>query len=522
MTAPDELRLASESAHAADALDAAVRRGTRWVVAAQCVSQFVSLVVLAIVYRWVDPVQFGLLGMVVPLLLLAKIFSSLGLHVATVQRPDVSAEQLSAAFWLGVAVSLSVALLMSAAGPALGWIYDTPAVSSVTIALAGTLVIAALGAQHQALLERRLQVGRLAAIRLAGQCIGGGVAIGTAVAGWGVWALVAQQYAELIVLAVLVWRAETWRPLRFGHPAALGGMLQFGGYYTLSSLFFYVAQNSDKVLLAWWLGGTPQGDAALGMYSQAFNLMMKPVYVVSTPLTGILLPALSRATHVPADFAALVRRFFRMTSIVLLPAGIGLMLVASDVMQVMGGNAWLPAGAMLLALAPTILVQGLINISGSVLAAAGRADRLCLGALVTAVVLALACVGGAEWGQVRIHTPAGISLGVAWAYTLASSLVVGVPYLVFVLRTVRVSVPSMARLLGRSVCAAIAMGACVAGVQAGLRFGEVGAVMRLVISTVAGVLTYAMLAKPELLWLRTQFQDSAIGAEQPETGPVKD
>lgn len=506
MTASDDSHLAPDSAYATAELDQAVRRGTRWVVVAQAASQLVSLIVLAVVYRWVDPAQFGLLGMVVPLLLLAKIFSSLGLHVATVQRRDVSADQLSAAFWLGVAVSVCVALAMCVAGPALAWFYNTPDVSHVTMALAGTLVIAACGAQHQALLERRLHVGRLATIRLLAQCGGGAVGIGVAVAGLGVWALIAQQYAELLILAALAWYVETWRPNRPSRVAALDGMLQFGGYYTLSSLFFYVAQNSDKVLLAWWLGGTPQGDAALGMYSQAFNLMMKPVYVVSSPLTGIMLPALSRAAHAPIEFAELVGRFFRMTSIVLWPAGIGLMWVSSDLMHVMGGTAWLPAGAMLLALAPTILVQGLINISGSILAAAGRADRLCFGALVTAVVLALSCVAGGTVAHLQYDVAGHIALGVAWGYAIASTLVLGVPYLVFVLRSVHVGVRPVALPLVRSCTAALVMGILVGCVQVGLAYANVGILTRLVLCVAVGVVSYALIAQSELRWLKSQFQ----------------
>ena len=349
-------------------------------------------------------------------------------------------------------------------------------------------------------------MGHLATIRLLAQCGGGVAAIGCAVAGLGVWALVAQQYAELIILAALAWHGEAWRPQRPGHFAELRGLCQFGGYYTLSSLFFFVAQNSDKVLLAWWLGGTPQGDAALGMYSQAFNLMMKPVYVVSSPLTGIMLPALSRAAHVPADFAELVGRFFRLTSIVLLPAGIGLMLVSSDVMHVMGGDAWEPAGAMLLALAPTILVQGLINISGSVLAAAGRADRLCLGAFVTAIVLSLVCIGGGQLGHMRDGGLSSVALGVAWGYTIASTLLLGVPYLIYVLRSVQINVWHVARLIVRSFAAAIAMGIIVGSLQVGLSFASVAGLPRLVLSLAVGFVSYALFAWSELRWLRSQFQ----------------
>ncbi|MHB0957949.1 MAG: lipopolysaccharide biosynthesis protein [Pirellulaceae bacterium] len=490
-------------------LENAIRSGTRWALVGQVVSQFISFLVLAVVYRWVAPDQFGLLGMVMPLLLLAKIFSSLGLQVATVQRGHLTPRQLTSVFWISLLVSTGVAVGTAAGGPVLAWAYQTPALSGLVPALAGTLIVAAAGAQHQALLERKLLIGRLAGARVLAQVMAGITAAGAAVAGAGVWALVAQQYVELLVLGILVWGMEPWRPQRPTRGEKVGNMLQFGSYYALSSLMFFVAQNIDKVLIAGLLGATRQGQAALGMYTQAFNLMMKPVYVVSTPLTGIMLPALSRVVaRSPEDFAGLVVRFYRMVGIVLLPAGVGLTVVARDVMLVLGGESWLPAGTILLCLAPTILVQGFVNVAGSVFAAAGHANRLFRSSLAVAILLTAGCVVGYQLGTHLGEVPWGPTIGVAVSYTLTGVLIVCVPYLWICFRTVGIAGQEVVRPLLRPALAALSMGVAVASVQGLLTGAGASPLPRLLTCIGLGVAIFALLARRDLRWLVAQLRDA--------------
>ena len=520
MSSTGEKRAVPDEPPAID-LENTVRGGTRWVFIGQIASQLISFLVLAVLYRFVTPDQYGLLGMVVPLLLLAKIFASFGLNVATVQRRHLADGQLSSVFWISLLVSVVVALCMAAGGPILAWLYDTPSLSLLCAALAGTLVIAAVGAQHQALLERKLQMRRLAAARIAALLAGGSAAIALAVMGLGVWALVAQQYAELAVLALMVWSMEPWRPRPVGRGEPVGAMLRFGGYYSLSSLMFFVAQNADKILIALLLGSTHSGQAALGMYSQAFNLMMKPVFTVTTPITGIMLPALARVSHLRDDFTQFIGKFFRIVGIVSLPAGIGLTVVAQDAMRVLGGPAWEPAGRLLTLLAPAILAQGFVSIAGSVFAASGRAGRLFLGSLGFAVVLSVGCITGFWIGGQFEAPPAGPTLGVAGSFSLVTVVILFIPYMLYCFRTVGVSFAHVFRPLVKSALMALLMGIAVAALRWELVRSGVPELPRLIASVLFGALVYIGGAWSEIRWLVEQLRsqhEPCIAAPSARTG----
>jgi PST family polysaccharide transporter len=482
-----------------------VRDATRWVVAAQAASQIVSLIVLAGLLRLVAPSDFGLMGMAVPLVLLLRTLASAGLRVAAVQQDELSRGQASSLFWLQVGLGTLVAAATAACGPLLALAYGTPDVSAVCAVLAGTSVVAAVGAQHQALLERRLRLGRLAVARLVAQTLGGTAGLSAAWAGWGVWALVTQQYVELLALSVAVWIAEPFRPGLPGPNTSIFPLLSFSGWYTLSGLTFALAHHLDKILLAAFLGSTRAGQAALGMYSQAYNLMIKPVYLVSTPLTGVMLPALSRARSDPDTYRDLLSRFYRLMAIALMPCGFGLFVVAEDVMAVLGGPEWRPAGAVLRALAPAILVLGSINIAGSVFSSVGRADRLAAAAIVTTLLLAAGLTAGLLTGRAVGDGQLGPTLGVAWGYALTWLLVIFPPYIWHVALAVGRRPAVFVKPQLKSFVAAAAMGAVAGGLWIGLSWGETSPWLRLPMVVVAGVASYAVFARGELRYLGQQL-----------------
>jgi PST family polysaccharide transporter len=472
-----------------------MRGGTRSVLVGQLGSQLVSLAALAVLYRLLEPGDFGLLGMAVPLVMIPRMLSTMGLAVATVQREQLEESQLTHIFWLGLKMGLVAAAATALMGWALAPVYGDPRLVELCSWLAGTSLLVALGLVHQALLERKMLLGRLVAIRVAGQLLGVVAAVVAAFDGWGVWSLVIQQYVEITVTSVLAWFVESWRPGAPGAGSPAEGLTRLGGSYSLSSMLFYLGQNLDKILIAVMFGSTELGRQALGMYSQAYQLMMKPVHLVSSPVTGVMLPALSRAWPDRRLHATMASGFYAFVATILLPAGIGLAIVAPDVMTVLGGEKWQQAGWLLSALAPVILVQGLINITGSLLVSAGKTRVLLFASLLITVLEAQAIgvayllggqyLGETPWGQVR-----GIALGLS----LVMVLVVFIPYMVFAFRTVGNQAGNMLRRLVFPLVASGVMGISVYGLSQVRFLQELSPLPRLLCLVASGVLVYGTMA----------------------------
>lgn len=478
--------------HSERQIDDAVRRGGTWIACAQVASQVLGFLVLAFLYRTLGKIPFGLLGMVLPLVPLVRIFITSGLDVAAVQRERLDTDQLSALFWLNQILGLAAAAVIACATPLIVWFYGEPRLWPITLAMAGTTIVTALGVQHQALLGRKLRLGSLAVLRVGSQAAGGVVAVAVAFAGGGVWALIAQQYIELAALAMLAWWFEPWRPRWRLRGTGSGHLLRFGRNYTISSLMFFAASNLDKILVGFFFGPAP-----LAVYSQAFNLAMKPVHTVVTPLTGIMLPALSRAQQDQRLYHRLVLSFGRFLALSLLPCGIGLAVVAPEAIRVLGGPEWVDAGPILAVLALVIPLQGCLNALGSVYASWGRADRLAAASVGVAGVLCTAFLLAAPGGESQA------ALRMALAYTAAFSLIVFPPYLWWALKTIELPVGQFLSGFARPAAASLAMGAAVAGFRFWLpQFVEMRVELWLLAEVSIGVVIYSLLMRRDLalLW----------------------
>ncbi len=488
-----------------------VRRSSRAVLAAQIASQLLSLAVLAILYRQLGVPPYGLIGMVMPLLVLARIVIASGLDVVTVQQAELSAEQVSALFWVNQILGLGMTLATAALAPVVAWFFDEPELIGLTLALSGTSMAFVLGTQHQALLQRRMRLGTLAAIRLGSLGASGLAAIVLALSGVGVWALVAQQYVELLVLAGLAWWAEPWRPQRALRGVGGRRLLGSGGHYLTSNLMSYLVGNVDKILVGRFLGRD-----ALALYSQAFNLAMKPVHVLNTPLSSIMLPVLSRTANGP-HYVGLALGFFRFLLLVTLPAGVGLALVAPEAMRVLGGPEWVAAGPILGVLALVVPAQSCYFALAGLMASKGQTRRLSLAWTGGAVVLCGAFSLGLVVGS-RGNWPV---LGTALGYTLGMLLLVFPPTLLFALRSVGVPWRDWIAQLRPAVPATAAMAMVVLATKWLLETVLAWPASALLLGEVlAGVATYVLWARDALRWYLRQGLQGLLGpTPEPYTAP---
>src|SRR5882757_1120928 len=100
--------------------------------AANFVFRIGSLMVMA---RLLDPQDFGLVGMVTAFTGVLNLFRDFGLSTATVQRENVSDEELSTLFWINVLVGVILAGCTLVFSPLVVKIYHEPRLLGVTMAL---------------------------------------------------------------------------------------------------------------------------------------------------------------------------------------------------------------------------------------------------------------------------------------------------------------------------------------------------------------------------------------------------
>jgi|HubBroStandDraft_6_1064221.scaffolds.fasta_scaffold10543_3 O-antigen/teichoic acid export membrane protein len=335
---------------------------------AQFLIQSIATVALA---RLLTPADFGLVAMVATVTGLGQAFADLGLSEATIQRKEINHNQVSALFWINVAIGLGLMLVTVALAPVLVRFYQDPRLINITFLLSLTFLIGGLRVQPDALLKRQMRFSSLAVRDVASYGLAVLVAITMASRGAGYWALVALPLTLNFTQMALSWLMVKWRPGLPRRDAHVGSMIAFGGNVAASYFIVTVTRSVDNVLIGWYWGAGP-----LGLYSRAYNLLMLPVRQLTVSASSVAIPAFSRTQGDPEHFARYYLRAANLIMWISAPLFGFLFVVAKPLIVIILGNQWREAAPVFQILAISALGQLLLELSIWTFVSRGQSKQL--------------------------------------------------------------------------------------------------------------------------------------------------
>jgi PST family polysaccharide transporter len=401
-----------------------------------------SVVVLG---RLLTPKDYGLVAMVTAITGFVTLFKDMGLSMATIQKADINNSQVSTLFWINVAVSLVLALILAVVAPIISWFYKEPKLTGITLILAGTFIFSGLTVQHQALLRRQMRFSALAAIEIGSMGIGIATGIVLAWYGAGYWALVGLSAATALSNVALVWVFCGWRPGLPVRRAGVRSMIAFGGHLTGFGIVNYFARNFDNILL-----GRFYGAGVLGLYSRAYNIMMLPISQIRNPLELVAIPALSHIQNEPVRYKKYYIKLITMISFITMPLMVFLFVCADEVIDLLLGSKWSGAAGIFKILAIAAFIQPVISLSGLVLVSLGQSKRYFTFGIINSIIIVTSFVLGLPWG----------AIGVAVGYTIATYVLLA-PTLWYCFRRSPISITDFFSAISRPAVASLCMGGAI-------------------------------------------------------------
>lgn len=389
--------------HLMDTIGGRTARGGVVTMASHGLKFAVSIVATAILARLLSPRDYGLIGMVAVATNFIVMFKDLGLSLATVQKAEISSQQISTLFWVNLTLSAITMLVMVLLAPALSWFYGDSRLTMIAIISATGFLIGGLTVQHEALLKRQMRFMALSAVALVAMIVGYLVGIVFAWYGFGYWSLVFSQLALLATDAILVWTICGWRPGLPRRDTGVRAMIGFGGNITAYGTVNYFSKNADNLLIGKFFG--PQ---QLGLYNKAAQLVGLPTDQVHEPVMAVTVPALSRLADSPERYRKAYLRIMEKVLMLVMPA-VALLIVSSDwLVSIVLGSQWKDAAPILVFMSIAGLFQPVINTAGSVLVTQGRGRDLFYWSLISAPLSIISILAGLPWG----------ATGVAASYSL--------------------------------------------------------------------------------------------------------
>jgi PST family polysaccharide transporter len=383
------------------------------------VVQLISTIVLA---RLLAPADFGVVTMVTTFSLLLLNFGQNGFTEAVIQREQLNHFLASNLFWINVGVSFVLSCLFAGGGSLLARFYNDPRVTHVAFGISLTILLNGLTVIHLALLKRAQLFSLTSANDVFSMAISVALTISLALLGWGYWALVAGVIVRPLFQLLGAWYFCRWVPAFPRRERGTGSVVRFAlnvyGRFTVN----YGARNADNLLVGWQFG-----SAALGYYKRAYDLFVLPANQLLVPIQEVALSALSRLERESDQYNQYKRYFLNGLSLLAfvgMGTGAILTLVGKNIIHLLLGPKWGPAGHIFVLFGPGIGIMIIYNSIGLIHLSLGNAHRWFRWVVIEFIVTAVLFLAGLPWGPEGIAAAWTTSF---WVLTLPAFHYAGSP-----------------------------------------------------------------------------------------------
>lgn len=469
-------RLRTKSSVLAGELKERVARSAAWSIVEKIGTMLLQLGVSLVILRLLTREDFGVMAVFTAFAAVALVVADSGFSQALIRKSDPSPGDFKAVFLFNIVVSLLLYALLVCGAPLAARLYDMPQLVRLAPAFFLLLPVNALCVVQQTIFMRSFRFALLSKVTLFSSLVSGLAAILMALAGWGIWSLVAQRLLQTAVRALLLWWLSDWRPAAGFDVAALRGMAPFGCGVMATDLISTLYNKIPQLLI-----GRLYSAETLGSFDQAVKIKDMPVTSVTQAVQGVTYPALSKIVGDEARFAESYRQVVMVVCYAMFPMMAGMSAVADDLFGVLLDEKWR-------SMIPYFRVVSLSGLFYPV-------------AMIAYNVLKVKCGGGAI---VRLEVLKKLLMTVIFAVTIPRSVeavtwgLVAIAFCemaVNVAATLRRSQLSLLRLL-RSVAPAALLSAVMYGAVAGVRYllQDGGELLRLGAGVATGVAVYGLLS----------------------------
>lgn len=448
MSLPDEidrpaLSVAEPAASAAPLRQ--IARGSAWVIAARWGLRGIGLINTLVLVRLLRPTDFGIIAMASVMIGFVRVFADTGQDLAVIRHANPTAEHFDTAWTMSVCTGFIVALVLIASAPLAGWYYHEPRVVAVIRLLAlvpifegftNIGVVAGFRRELDFAGEFRFMMTRKFSAFI--------IVVPLALILRSYWAVVIGVLCGRFFTVVASYWFHPYRP-RF-RLTRLGEIWSYSGWTQFAQIGDFFSQQTDEIAV-----GGLAGALRMGAYNVASDLATAPTSEILQPTSRVMFPVYARLLHDPVRLTQAFLDVLPIVAVIALSTGVGMALVARDMVAVVLGPKWAATAALMPWLALSGSILGLAQSAPVIVSVTGHVRLNAMRSWAFVALLAPAVVvAGLKWGVV----------GIAVARTAVSVLFL--PVLFYTLtRVIPVTARQIAECLWRPVLAALAMAAAV-------------------------------------------------------------
>ena len=301
-----------------------------------------SFTIGVILARLLGPKEFGLVAMVSVFTELTNLIIDSGFGSSVVQRQNITQHELSSIFFFNLTLGLISSILIFFSAPYIAQFYGNDLLTPITQWIAVTYFLRSTIGIHAALQQKKMNFKALSIIRICSSLIASLIAVVLAYQGYGVWALVYQSIAGVILLNIGFWGFTSWRPSLHFKISELKRFWSFGSKILLSRVISEISNKLDTLVV-----GKVFSSATLGLFNRGKSYAFLPVGLYTSTFNQTLYSAFSSIQDDRRKFKSLFQESLRFTLLTFIPLSAYIFFFSDHVLLLLLGKEWIGASSFL-------------------------------------------------------------------------------------------------------------------------------------------------------------------------------
>ena len=310
-------------------------KAAAWLYALRMSDRILGLIATIILARMLTPKDFGVVAIGTLVIGLFEVFTRSGLQHALIQAPDVTMREVHAVWSFEVLRGAALSLLMYFGAPFIAGFFNSPDALPILQAMSVIPLLIFLLSAEYTLLLKEIRYKQIFLIDISGTIVRVATGIWLAYALRNVWALaiaIIAGYAARLVASFLV---PPQLPRLVWDFSVIRRHFGYGRHIMTAGAGEYVYKQADS-----WFVGRVMGEAALGLYSKAYQLGNLPTTQLAEILQRVLFPSFAKLQK---DGEALRQAYLKVHEVLALmvaPLMVGLALYAEPFVIFLLGDQW--------------------------------------------------------------------------------------------------------------------------------------------------------------------------------------
>lgn len=268
--------------------------GAKWTTVSTIVTSVIQLLRLAILTRFLDKSDFGIVAILMFVLGLTNTFSDLGFSAVIMHKQDLTRKEFSSLYWIQFIVFGVLFILGIALSPLIASFYDEESIVFLLPIVLFDLVLYGVGKLYDTVLQRDMQFKTIAIRNIVSAGISIVVAFLLAYNGFGIYSMILSTLFNTAMLNIwnLVCGQSYYKIQMIMSFKETFPLVKIGIYQTGTQVLDYFATKFDVLII-----GKMLGAEALGVYNLAKEVLMKVIQLINSIVNKVALPVFSKVQN---------------------------------------------------------------------------------------------------------------------------------------------------------------------------------------------------------------------------------